>query len=101
MSTTGESFVNVCGKEMKVSGQLVRTARLANEGFEFVENPKAVLCELREAAKRIDLFTFTQKATETSPKYDYSLEWDNFAALPVCTFEHWWAKQVDGKTRNM
>ena len=29
------------------------------------------------------------------------MEWDNFAALPVQTFEHWWSSQIDNKTRNM
>ncbi len=29
------------------------------------------------------------------------MEWDNFAALPVQTFEHWWNSQIDNKTRNM
>src|SRR5207245_2932265 len=29
------------------------------------------------------------------------MEGDNFAALPISTFEHWWTRQVDGKTRNM
>jgi hypothetical protein len=29
------------------------------------------------------------------------VEWDNFAVLPITTFEHWWTKQIDGKTRNM
>ena len=42
-----------------------------------------------------------QKMPETSPKYSYSIEWDNLAVLPVSTFEHWWTKQVNDKTRNM
>jgi hypothetical protein len=29
------------------------------------------------------------------------MEWDNLAALPVSTFDHWWTRQVNDKTRNM
>jgi hypothetical protein len=29
------------------------------------------------------------------------MEWDNLAVLPVSTFDHWWTKQIDNKTRNM
>ena len=29
------------------------------------------------------------------------MEWSNVAALPVSTFENWWTRQIDGKTRNM
>jgi hypothetical protein len=29
------------------------------------------------------------------------MEWDNFAALPVSSFDNWWSKQIDNKTRNM
>ena len=28
------------------------------------------------------------------------MEWDNFAALPVSTFDHWWTKQIGFKARN-
>jgi hypothetical protein len=93
--------MNVCGKEIIVQSQLVRIARLAHERFEFLENPEAGLKYLREAGNGIDLFTFMQKLPHTSPEYSYPIEWDNVAALPVSTFEHWWTRQIDGKTRNM
>ena len=31
----------------------------------------------------------------------YPMEWDNVAALPVSTFDHWWTKQINSKTRNV
>jgi hypothetical protein len=66
-----------------------------------LENPEAALKYLRETGIGIDLFTFMQKLPHTSPEYSYPIEWDNVAALPVSTFEHWWTRQIDGKTRNM
>lgn len=93
--------MNICGRDIKVKGRLVRIARLASEGFEFVEDPEAALRALRKSGTRIDLFTFLQKLPYVSTEYSYRMEWDNVAALPVSTFEHWWTQQIDGKTRNM
>ena len=92
--------MNVCGKDIAVQGRLVRIARLAAEGFEFIENPEAALVDLRNSRRRIDLFTFMPTLPHTSPEYSYAMESDNVAALPVSTFEHWWTRQIDGKTRN-
>jgi hypothetical protein len=93
--------MNVCGKEIEIQGRLVRIARVAAEGFEFVEDPEATLSALRTSGTRIDLFTFLPKLPHVSPEYGYPMEWDNVAALPVSTFEHWWTRQIDSKTRNM
>ena len=93
--------MKVCGKDIQVEGGLVRIARLAAEGYEFLEEPEAALDALRESGVRIDLLTFTQKLPHTSPKYRYPMEWDNVAALPVSTFDHWWTQQINRKTRNM
>jgi hypothetical protein len=93
--------MNICGKAVMVEGWVVRVARIAAEGFEFLEDPEAAVASLRELRTGIDLFTFMPKLPHTSPEYTYSMEWDNVAALPVSTFENWWTRQIDGKTRNM
>lgn len=93
--------MNVCGKDIIIQGRLVRIARLAHEGFEFLDDPEATVPILRESRLRMDLFTFLPKLPHISPEFRYPIEWDNVAALPVSTFEHWWNRQIDGKTRNM
>jgi hypothetical protein len=92
--------MKVCGKDIQVQGGLIRIARLAADRYEFLEDPEPVLDGLRKSGIRIDLFTFMQKLPETSPKYRYPMVWDNFAALPVSTFDHWWTHQIDFKVRN-
>jgi hypothetical protein len=94
------ALIRVCGKEIRVQGRLVRTARLEADGYQFLDDPQAVLDGLRRCGARIDLFTFMQRLPETSPKYDYAMEWDNFAALSVSTFDHWWNDQIGFKARN-
>lgn len=93
--------MNVGGLEIKVRGRFPRTAGVAADTYEFVEDPAHILNALRSANERVDLFTFMQRLPDTSPKYQYSMEWDNLAVLPISSFEHWWTKQVNDKTRNM
>jgi hypothetical protein len=92
--------VNVCGKDLRVDGRLLRIARLAGDGYEYVDDPETAVASLRETGARIDLFTFVQRLPDTKPKHDYPLEWDNVAALPVSTFDHWWDRQINFKVRN-
>ena len=90
----------VGGKQIRVSGRIVRMARLDGEKFRFLEDPETVLDGLRKSRTRIDLFTFTQRLPNTKPLFPYPMEWDNFAAIPISTFEEWWTKQLGFKARN-
>lgn len=92
--------MRVCGKEIKVAGRLIRIARLDAEKYLFLDDPASVIDELRASKERIDLFTFIQRLPETAPKYPYPMELDNFAALPISTFDNWWNKQIGFKARN-
>jgi hypothetical protein len=87
--------------DIRIEGRLLRIGRLERERYEGLVDPEAVLDGLRRCGRRIDLFTFMQRLPETKPKYSYPMEWDNLAVLPISTFDHWWKKQVDNKTRNM
>jgi hypothetical protein len=93
--------MNVCGKDIKVEGRLIRIGRLAAEKYEFLDDPTRTVDALRTSRARIDLFTFMQRLSHPSPQHEYPLEWDNLAAVPVSTFDQWWTKQINGKTRNM
>ena len=92
--------MNICEKEVKIRGRLLRIARIA-EGYEFVERPDNFVAALRASGTRIDAFTFIQRLSDTAPRYSYSMEWDNLAAVPVSTFDHWFTQQINRKTRNM
>jgi hypothetical protein len=56
---------------------------------------------LRESRTRYDLFTFVQRISETAPRYSFLTESDNFAVLPVSTFDNWTKQQIGPKVRNM
>ena len=93
--------MRVCGKEIKVTGRVVRVARLDADKFQFLEEShEEILGELRNSKTRVDLFTFIQRLPDTTPKFAYPMEWDNFAAVSISSFDHWWMKQLGFKARN-
>jgi hypothetical protein len=93
--------MNLDGHDVSIRGRLIRIAGLAAEGYDFLDDPDEVLGRLRAQGRRIDVFTFTQELPDTAPRYGYPGEWDNVAAVPISTFEHWRTRQVKDKTRNM
>jgi hypothetical protein len=93
-------MLKVCGNDIRVEGRLIRIARLELDKYEFLDDPCPVLDGLRKSENRIDLFTFMQRLPDTLPKYDYPMEWDNLAALPVSTFDYWWKEQIRSFPRN-
>jgi len=90
----------VCGRNVEVQGRLVRIGRLDGDKYKFLDDPEEVLAGLRALQPRVDIFTFMQKLPERQPKYNYPMEWDNLAVLPVTTFDDWWTKQIGFKARN-
>jgi len=78
---------------------LIRIAFIDGEGYQFLEDPVAALESLSHGP-RIDLFTFIQRLSDTTPRYRYPMELDNMAALRVTTFDDWMTKQIDFKVRN-
>jgi hypothetical protein len=87
-------------KSIRISGRLLRIARLDAELYHFLSNPEPVIDRLRNSTDHIDIFTFMQGLPETGPKFMYPMEWDNLAVLPVSTYENWWNKQIRSITKN-
>lgn len=78
---------------------MLRIAFIDGEGYQFLDDPVAALKSLSHGP-RIDLFTFIQRLSDTTPRYSYPMELDNMAALRVTTFADWMTKQIDFKVRN-
>lgn len=92
-------IVQVYGKDIRVVGRFLRMAQLEGDGYHFLDTPEPILDGLRQTDTRVDLFTFTQQLPETSPRYMYPMEWDNFAAIRVTSFDDWW-KELRPEARN-
>jgi hypothetical protein len=81
-------------------GRVCRVAEVEGEGYKFLADPAAAAAAVRGSNTRAEIFTFMQELPETSPRYKYPIEWDNFAVLPITTFDQWWTKQIGFKARN-
>jgi hypothetical protein len=92
--------MQVEGMEVRMRGHLVRIAYLDGEGYQFLCDPEKVPQVIRSFGKRVDLFTFIPKISDSTPRFNYPMEWDNMAAIPVTTYDHWLTKQIDFKVRN-
>ena len=88
-------------KEVVVSGKFPRIARLQDEYYDWVEDPRDIVAKVKSGGVKADMFTFLQKVTDRTTRYDYHHEQDSIAVLPITTYEHWWTKQINVKTRNM
>ena len=94
------SRLTICGTDINVSGRLLRVASVEGDKYRFLSDPQSIVEGLQKSGQRIDLFTFIQPVSETAVKYSYPMEWDNFAALPITTFDNWWMKVLGFKARN-
>lgn len=90
----------ICGREINIQGRFPRIATIEGDKYCFLDDPLSFVEELRKSKTRIDLFSFIQRLPETTPKYAFPMEWDNFAALPITTYEHWWNQVLGFKGRN-
>ena len=88
-------------KEITVSGKFVKIARLKEEWYEDVEDPPTLIDKIKKSGLKTDIFTFWQRLPDIEPKYNYYMEYDSIAALPITTFDGWWKKQINAKTRNV
>ena len=92
-------FVN--NKEMSVSGRITRTAKLKAEYYEWADNPQKFVADVKNSTIAADILTLLKKVTDENINRSLYSEQDSIAVLPIVTFEHWWKKQINDKTRNM
>jgi hypothetical protein len=91
----GERLIVVSPGWLKVS-EIKDEAWLAGD---VVADPEACITALRRARVRVDLFTFSQKPPDVTPRYPYHMEWDNLAVIPTSDFKDWWEHRVPQETR--
>jgi hypothetical protein len=93
--------VKIQGRTVITSGKWLRIACVQDEDMlegETVANPSSFVQQLRESGLDADIFTFAQKLPATNPQYQYHIEWDNFAVMPITKFSEW-EKRVESSVR--
>jgi hypothetical protein len=92
--------MSVSVEAVRIRGNLVRVGYIDGEGYQFVDDPNAMLQALAELGRRVDIFTFVQRLSQPKPLFGYPFEMDNIAVLPVTTYDEWLTKKIDFKVRN-
>jgi hypothetical protein len=85
--------------ELTVSGNVFRIAKLRHEWFEYLDDPTAVVEELRRGKPVADLFTFLQEAHYARPVLSYHQEVASASVLTFRTYKDWWTN-LHFKVRN-
>jgi hypothetical protein len=94
--------VDIFGQTYSVERGIVTTVSLEDDWYEDVHNPEAVVRTLAEDKPvAADIFTFWQRPTDITPRFDYKIEWVDTAVLPVSSYEQWWNHQIKGRVRNL
>jgi acetyltransferase (GNAT) family protein len=92
----------ICGRTVVVTGNLLLLASVRDENVvegEIVDDPVAFLEAMKTSRLRADVLTFTQKLPETTPKYDYTFQWESCAVVPITCFSDWWERRLPQETR--
>lgn len=87
-------------KEIYVTGNLIKSAKLAEEWYVDVGDPESVLETIKRSKVKTDIFSFWQRLPDSNPKYKYYMEWESIAVLPVSSYDHWIKNCVNPQTRN-
>ncbi len=75
---------------------------LFDEWYDDVRDPGGVVKELTGQQKiKPDLFTFWQRVPDIEPKYDYHVEYESIAALPISGADDWFNTQISSRTRSL
>ena len=94
----------ICGRTVVVTGNWFRTAQVKDEEVVegvIVEDPEEFIIKLKESELKADFFTFAQKLPDTTPKYNYHWEWDNWAVTPTTCFKDWWENLPQESRKNV
>ena len=84
--------LHVEGRNIVRAGKLVRIARVHDEEWLETElaDPEACLQALRQSGFAADLFTFSHKPPQTTPRFDYPVDFESIAIARTANFQAWW-----------
>lgn len=85
-----------------VLGKWIRIAAVHDENWvegEIIKDPETAVARLKKDKLEADLFTFAQRLPDVEPRFQYPMEWDNAAAIPLSTYTDWWENRIPQAAR--
>ncbi len=95
--------LHVDGTTVVIGGRWLRVAEIHDEYWTEHGRPEIDACMRTLAARRpaADLFTFTQRLPDVTPRFPYPFELVHEAAIPITTYEEWWNTRLSHDTRKV
>ena len=93
----------VDGRTVIVTGGWIKTASIRDEHFTAappITDPEKFIAALKQSGLKADVLTFFQRPPDLQPKFSVPVEWENYAAVPISTFEAWWEKLPQESRKN-
>jgi hypothetical protein len=81
------------GRSVIVRGRWFKIASILDENVtegELVKDPEVFVTTLQKSGLKADVLTFFQRPPDVKPRFPYPVEWENYAVIPITTFEAWW-----------
>ncbi|MBZ5723513.1 MAG: hypothetical protein LAP87_00810 [Acidobacteriia bacterium] len=93
-----ERLVQMNDRTVLVSGRWIKVAAVKDEIWQegdVVPDPYQFIASIRQRKGiRADIFTFSQKLTDTAPRFPFQYEWESVAAIPIVSYADWWTNRV-------
>jgi len=93
---------NKTQNEIIVDGKYFKVGRINDEWYVDIIDPIEIIKKLK-CDKRADIFTFWERDPflKKYADYKYRTELESVALLEIKSYQQWFSKQIDSKTRNM
>jgi hypothetical protein len=94
---TNVPSIRICDRTVIAVGKWLKVASIHDESCvegEIVPEPELFIAELKRWNLKPDLFTFAQKVSDLTPRFGFYLEWEEFAVIPITTYEDWLRNRI-------
>ena len=95
--------VEIEGRTVIARPGRVKLATILDEELaegELVKNPATFVPALKRSGLKADVLTFFQRVPDSAPKFPLHFDLENYAVVPVTTFEAWWDKLPQESRKN-
>jgi hypothetical protein len=96
--------IAIDGVEILTRGRRLKIASIRDEEYclgDPIGNPEQLIERFRSLGGVADIFTFSQRITDTRRNFDFPVYWDNAAVIPTKSYSDWWDNLAQVARRNV
>jgi hypothetical protein len=96
--------IQIDGWDIAVKGKWLKTAVIVDEDWHdrpIMADPAGFAEKIVRSGIKADIFTFAQKIPDCKPRYGFTFEWDNVAAIPITGYQDWWQRLTTDRRKDV